>query len=88
MLTLTAGVISKEALNPSLVGERQAGRHSRRQLNEIGEGTCKSKIVARQRAALFVTRHLDVSHGPPHTTAIYLKSPWKLLSFPHPPSAL
>ena len=44
-ITLTAGVILKEEKVPSLVGERQFGRHLG---DNLGEGNCESKVVSRQ----------------------------------------
>ena len=61
-ITLTTGVILKEDKKPSLVGERQFGRHFRRYLG--------ARVIASQRLSrdsgesIFAARHQDVSQGP------------------------
>ena len=53
-ITLTAGVILKEALKPTLVGERH-----------FGEGNLRGQTLSQDNGeTILAVRHLDVSHGP------------------------
>ena len=57
------GAILKEEKMSSIVGERQFGRHIKRQFG--CEGNCESKIAARQWGVKEgPARHQDVSQGP------------------------
>ena len=60
-LTLTAGVILKEEECPLLWVRHSFGGILG---DNLGEGNCESKIVARQWETIFAARHQGVSQGP------------------------